>query len=216
MSDSNFSGSLGCDTHLRIGTGTDTTRIGAKGGSLTVNENFYAPGLYPGVASTHPLPFSGGTGTVGSANAARTVRMTIPFSGTIVDFSIFIVTTASGNVDGGIYSTAATRAKLWSNGGTAIGGSAAWQSLGTPNLVVRVGEQYDLAVAMDTITTVVMATQTLQSSAMGTLPSGYLPGVAASPKICGTASTSYPLPATIAEGTLTTSSLVPLIVMRIV
>lgn len=61
-------------------------------------------------------------------NTVRAGRISVPFTGTLFDLSVY-VGTASGNIIAGIYDTTSTRASLYNCGSTPMAGSSAWQIL---------------------------------------------------------------------------------------
>lgn len=185
-------------------------------GIAAVGDRRYAPQIPGGLVVPLSLVIDGGSGAVAAftANQARGCRVVMPKSGTLSSIAIYLGT-SSGNVDVGVYSTAATRLKLWSLGSTATSGltANAWNSVGNPALTVVQGEQYDFTVALDNATATV-GESSLAAGGMGILPTGYLPGPAAAPKLNWVVPTSFPLPASFTEAAIGSSGtgVVPLII----
>ena len=99
----------------------------------------------PGVAASFdPRHVSDNDG--GAANDMIGCRVVVPTTGTLHDLTIYISTSA-GNIDVGIYSTAATRARLYSTGSIACPAGGGWRNVGDPALAVTAGDQYDFCVA---------------------------------------------------------------------
>lgn len=175
----------------------------------------FAPALPGGLVTPMSVIINGGSGAVAAftANQARGCRVVIPKTGTLSSIAIYLGA-SSGNFDVGVYSGASTRLKLWTLGSTATSGltANAWNVVGNPALSVIQGEQYDFSIAIDNATATV-GESSLGAGGMGILPTGYLPGVAAAPKLNWVVATSFPLPASFTEAAIGSSGtgVVPLI-----
>lgn len=162
---------------------------------------FGAGGFLPNLIIPTDIRLFTDTGGSLNANVAQLHPCIVPISGTITDVAIYVVT-QSGNVDVGIYSRDATRTRLWSSGSTACPAAGAWRVIGTANLAVQAGDAIELAYAVDNNTTALLRHVAPATSYMD-LPSSFLLGGAALPKLAARATSSFPLPSTIAEGSLT-------------
>lgn len=137
-----------------------------------------------------------------NANNAYGCRVVIPKTGILNDLSIFIGT-SNGNIDLGVYSTAGTRARLWSSGSTPCPAAGAWRNVGDPGILVTAGDELDFAVSTDSATAA-FATNLETSPVAGVqLPAEFLTPGGALPKLAWFKSGSaFPLPATLAEAGL--------------
>lgn len=137
---------------------------------------------------------------VAGANSVLAHRVTIPYSGILRDFTIYIGFSA-GNVDGGIYDTSlTTRNKLWTSGSVAAGTASSWQTLGDPQLPVQAGDQVDFCVATDSATCT-FGKLTTGLPATSVLPASFWPSpLGGNNKIAWTKTASFPLPTTFTEG----------------
>lgn len=150
--------------------------------------------------------------SVWSANDARGVRCIALKSGYVTQVG-FYVGVSSGNVDMGIYNTAATtRARLWSSGTTACGTVNTWQIFTVTNGAVPVteGDHFDVAMAVDNGTVSVgrLAAPTNAGVQLMTAPLLQSQTGAGANKLSWSIATSFPLPATLTESALVTSSVV--------
>lgn len=155
------------------------------------------------VCGIHPTLFSG-VSNVGGANGGKSLRVVVPKTGNLRDVAVY-VGVSSGNVDVGVYSTASTRAKLWSSGSVACPAANGWGIVGDPNLAVTAGQQLDLWLSCDN-TTATFGRVFVTNAAQSTLPTGFWPANGAEPKINGQANSVFPLPSTIAEASITNNS----------
>jgi hypothetical protein len=144
-----------------------------------------------------------------SANQMAAVRVTIPFDGTLHGMTCF-VTTGSGNVDLGIFDTAAgTRHKLASSGSIACVAGPGYQTAFDPNLAVKRGDQLDFAIACDNITAS-FGRSSANSAAQVVLPAGFRPSPLGGVNTLGwKVGASFPLPATILESAFSNSQSTP-------
>lgn len=165
-------------------------------------------------------PFASATGVLGAANRAVISRVIAKKSGFLRDLTI-VPSVQSGNIDIGIYDTGDTtttvRTKLWSSGSIACPAALALPIVVTADpgagvVPIVAGRQYDLALAADNNT----AAFYRSAATISWLPAAFqtVPG-AALPKLGALAATSFPLPATIAEATLTQLQIVYYIIGRI-
>jgi hypothetical protein len=154
-----------------------------------------------------------GVASLAVANRGAGVRVYARKTGTLTDLAVF-VGTSSGNIDAGVYSTDATRAKLFSTGSIACP-AAGWAVVGNPNLAVTKGDQLEFFLSCDNITAT-FARNALGGS-MSTLPTNFwaAPGGAA-PKICTLTASLFPLPASISEASLSATSFCIFIMARVV
>lgn len=143
------------------------------------------------------------------------MRVVCPASGTLVDLAI-LVTVESGNVDVGVYDTAATRAQLFATGSIACP-AVGWQIVGDPNIAVDAGEQLDFVFLPLGATGTFGAHASQVGATQGALPAGYLGQVAAAPKIMWrqVGAALGALPATFAEGDLSASQFSVTVIGRI-
>jgi hypothetical protein len=143
-----------------------------------------------------------GSAAVLSANQAYGSRVVVPRTGTLVDLAIYVGAT-SGNIDVGVYSTGATRAKLYSTGSIACPAANAWSIVGALSLPVTAGDQLDFLLASDNGVASFGRCVQLPNAAAGQLPDAFskAPG-GALPKIAVGMGGMFPLPATIAEGSV--------------
>lgn len=162
--------------------------------------------IHAGFVSTVPLGEATSTATTGGANSSRTVRVTIPKSGTLHDLAIF-PTTSSGNVDVGVYDTgdasSGNRTRLYHSGSVACAAANAWQVVGDPNLVVVKGQQVDICLSCDNNTASFLATAALSNANIAQFPTSFLPTTnACSPKKWCTIATNFPMGTPIAEANM--------------
>jgi hypothetical protein len=143
-----------------------------------------------------------GSAAVLSANQAFGSRVVVPRTGTMVDLAIYVGAT-SGNIDVGVYSTAGTRVKLYSTGSIACPAANAWAVVGALSLSVTAGDQFDFLLASDNGTASFGRALQLPNAAAGQLPTNFWPAAGgALPKISMGMGAMFPLPATIAEGSV--------------
>jgi hypothetical protein len=140
-----------------------------------------------------------GSQAVITANQARFVRVTIPKTGNLRDLAVF-VGGQSGNVDIGVYSTASTRVRLYSSGSVACPAANAWRIIGDPNIAVTQGDLLDFAFACDNASAAFARIAMMSSTYI--FPAGFLTGGGATPKIAGIMGGAFPLPSTVAEGSI--------------
>lgn len=158
--------------------------------------------------------------SVWTANDARGVRCIATRSGTVSAVG-FYVGVSSGNVDMGIYDTAATtRARFWSSGTTACGTVNTWQVFTVTAGLVRVaeGDHFDVALAVDNATVSVgrLAAPTNAGVQLMTAPFLQSQTGAGGNKLAWSIATSFPLPATLTEtGLVTTSAVIPQLIFAI-
>lgn len=166
-----------------------------------MSTNIYGPpgGPLPaGVFATVDPRIADSGFAVSAANAMRGVRFVVPATGTLTTLGYYVVT-SSGNIDVGIYSTAATRELLWSTGSIACPSATAWATA-SPNLPVTAGQQIDIGIAADN-TTAQFARHGQQAVAV--LPASLWPGGGgAQAKVAFAAMSAFPLPATISEASV--------------
>ena len=179
---------------------------------LSSHETRYAPQLPALVAPWDPR-MANSLANIGGVNTARGVRVTIPRSGTLVDLAVF-VGTSSGNIDVGVYSTAATRARLYSTGSIACPAAGAWAVVGDPNITVYAGQQLDLFLAADN-TTATFARFLGAHADQPALPTDFWASDGAAPKLSFQATSVLPLPATIAEASVASTNAEHLIIARV-
>lgn len=173
----------------------------------------YAPQIPALVAAHDPRLCKAAGGT--DANIMLGARVIVPRTGTLTDFYIW-PTVSTGNVDGAVYSTAATRVRLWSSGSVACPAAGGWRSLGNPALAVTAGTQLDFAVANTLGTAAFVNCHDTPALGMGALPTGFFTAPdGASPKVYWYVY-SYPAPATLTEASLTAYSYAPFAMARIV
>lgn len=165
----------------------------------------------PGVAASFdPRHVSDNDG--GAANDMIGCRVVVPTTGTLHDLTIYISTSA-GNIDVGIYSTAATRARLYSTGSIACPAGGGWRNVGDPALAVTAGDQYDFCVAQSAGAT--FGSRRFTSSGVATLPVAYTLGQVGLAILSYTKGTSFPLPATFTEASVTASGIILCIMARV-
>jgi hypothetical protein len=150
-----------------------------------------------------------------TANQIRLQRVVIQKTGTLHDLAVF-VGTASGNVEVAVYDTQATLARLYSSGSVAAAGANAWQIVGDPNLAVTKGQHVFLGFGADNATvTIARQNGNMAAVGLGQMPWD-LPGALGSNRKTTTGATSsFPAPATIADGTHTNQAAPTLIIGRI-
>lgn len=166
-----------------------------------------------------PLLVAAG-GNIGTSNSARGGRVVIQQTGILHDLSVF-VSAQSGNLDLGIYDTSpTTRNRLYSSGSTAVAAINTWQSF-DPNLAVTKGDNLDFVIACDNGTAtfaragMLAGLEEMPNSSFWTSP--LAGGFAANGKmsIGWTRLTSFPLPSTVLESSLTVNSQPFFIIARI-
>jgi hypothetical protein len=146
--------------------------------------------------------------SVWTANDARGVRFIAQKGGKVTEIG-FYVGVSSGNVDMGIYDCAVTtRAKLFSSGTTACGTVNTWQAFAVTGVTVNEGDNFDVALAVDNGTVSVgrLAAPTnagVQLNVAVKSPTGGGAG-----KMAWSIATSFPLPATLTETALVTTSVI--------
>lgn len=170
--------------------------------------SYFEPGL---VASMPPIMVTTPTAFPGIGQAVGQ-RVTIPVSGTLHDLAVW-PGVQSGNVDIGVYSTASPRARLFSTGSVACPAAGAWRIVGDPNLAVVAGQTLDLALGCDNVTATFAQYQT--GVWLQPLPANFSPGDGSSPYLNWVIGVGFPLPATIADGTLGAVTRVFLIIARV-
>lgn len=160
------------------------------------------------VGLTHPMVPNNVTVAFATALRPGGIRVRMTKTGILSDITI-CQSTAAGNWLAGVYSTAATRALLSSLAPVAAAGT--WLSLGNPGIAVTEGDWLDFVVANDTTTATLKAFG--NNGPSGTLPTSLWPNTpgGAAPKLAFTYPTQATLvmPATVAEGVVTPSALVP-------
>jgi hypothetical protein len=163
-------------------------------------------------------PYLVSTQTAFTANDARGVRMVMPRAGTLRDVAIFPMV-QSGNIDAGLYDTAAgTSSKIWSSGSVACGAAAAWQIVGDPNQAVTQGQHIDFVLACDNGTAAFARCAAPVSNLIVQLPTNYMVSPqGALPKTAWRAATSFVLPGSFTEAAKTVSGgAIPYIIARLV
>lgn len=165
------------------------------------------------------FPVVGLTNVNGVALGATTLyacRVIIPVSGTLAGLSANI-TASSGNYDIGVLdTTATTRNRLYHSGNTASPGTG-WRELGTPALAVSAGDHLDFCISADNGTFAILLGNQGGTGGFGQMAANYLVSpLGGAPKPWWFATTQNPIPATLAESSLTvTNPSVPLIIGRI-
>lgn len=143
------------------------------------------------------------------ANVLYGTRFIAHKTGVITAVGVFVVNSAN-NLDMAIYNTVVTtRARLWSAGSTAVGTAATWQFF-APMLAVTEGDHIDLAIAADNVTPTfgrglaptTAAAQQLAAPALNSPSGGGLN------KLAWSIAASFPAPATLAEASLVTTTLI--------
>lgn len=168
----------------------------------------------PSLVAPYPIPMATGGQAMPGTNGGRSCRVLIPKTGNLRDIAVF-PTASSGNIEASIYSTAATRSRLWTSGSVACGAANAWQVVADPNLAVSAGDLLDLVIAADNTTAAFIRESTAGLAGLHNLPSGFAGGAAASPKIGCQITTAMPAPSTISEANMVAATTVPLIIARI-
>lgn len=181
-----------------------------------VGAGLYAPQWTRLVTAAHPGLYNGSL--TATLNTVYATRMPVPTTGVLKGLSLF-VSTASGNVIGGVYDTGdasnGNRTKLYDSGTIAAGGG--WLNLGDPNINVTAGQELDIAFIADNAILVVPKL-TVFNGASCVLPAGFLPVPGgASPKLFwNNAPGGFSLPATVAEAACAqTVSALPLLIARV-
>jgi hypothetical protein len=204
-----------------------TVTGGLEAGSYSVGPNGTLATRVPDVFSSICVPpglLAPTTAVANAANQARGSRAIVPRDGRILEMAIYISTT-SGNLDVGIYDCAATtRNRLYAAGATAAGAGTAWQTF-TPSLDVYQGQAIELVVAADNGTVTFSSVSSISSANMSILPSAaWLPtltdqaGLVAgstNARLAWTYAAAYPLPTTLAESSMATTTAFPLVLCRL-
>jgi hypothetical protein len=124
----------------------------------------------------------------------------VPRSGLLTDLAIYIGT-SSGNIDVGVYSTAGTRAKLYSTGSIACPTGGQWNVVGALSLAVSAGDQLDLVFAADNATAT-FGRISGGANGLNQLPSNFFVApLGAAPKLSWAAAASFALPSSFSEAT---------------
>jgi hypothetical protein len=147
------------------------------------------------------------------ANQGICVRVEAPRSGTLVDLSIYVGTSA-GNISVAVYdtATAATWTRLYTTGAMACPASNGWRICGSPNLAVTKGAQYYFFLSCDTASAGFgRATALGSTNVADTIPANFLSASAAF--IVGYNASLHPAPATITS--VAGQSIIPAIIGRI-
>jgi hypothetical protein len=172
-------------------------------GPLVRNDGWFLPGWPNLVSAFHPLMLDTAL-ALPSVNTSLGIRVIVPRSGVLRDLAAF-VQVSSGNIDAGVYSTAGTRARLWSTGSIACPTGGQWNILGDPALPVASGQQLDFHLGADN-TTATFGGHSLSFSSVKQLPTVFWAAAGgALPKLASTGP-SFPLPATITEANVGTTS----------
>lgn len=135
------------------------------------------------------------------ANVAWACRVVIPRTGTLNNLSVLIFT-SGGNIDVGVYDTAATTRNLLYHTGTIASPGTGWRNVGNPGLSVTVNDVYDFVV-VGSSASFAIGRGGSPSTVAYTLPTGFLPGGGGTPwtgwdsTLGGTL-----LPATLAESSM--------------
>lgn len=135
------------------------------------------------------------------ANLVWGSRVVIPKTGTLNNLSVW-VSTSAGNIDVGVYDTAATTRNLLYHTGSIASPGTGWRNVGNPGLSVTVNDVYDFAV-VGSSASLALGRATGAATTTSTLPSGFLTGSGGTPWLgwdfnAGAAT----LPNTIAEASM--------------
>lgn len=200
--------------------GIEEYRVGqptVTAAQLSVAYAAFAPQL-PGIV----MPLALGDFICNATNAFTANRVTLcraiaPITGVLHDLSIFVIT-QSGNLMASVYDTSATRARLWQSGSVACGAANAWQVIGDPALAVTAGQQIELGFSADNATAVFAIISQTPPGQFFQLPTSFWPApLGAAPKLAAVNDPgSFIMPATIAEGSLSSNTKFPIIIGRIV
>ena len=150
-----------------------------------------------------------------SANEMRGQRVIIPRTGRLRDVAVWIGT-SSGNIAAAVYdTTGTTRNRLATSGSVAAGGGG-WQIVFDPDIAVTAGDQIDLAVAADNATVTFGRFSSAVSSGIADLPTGFVVApLGGFNKIMWSATSSFPPPSTLGEGSMGNSNAGPFVMARI-
>lgn len=153
---------------------------------------------------------------VAGANQARASMIVIPKTGNLRDLYVY-VGTSSGNVEGAVYSSEATRSKLWSGGSIACPGASAWGFLGDPNLAVEAGDILYFVIAADNTTATFGRANHLGASGLNQFPANFWAGDGHTPKRSCTIASFTPgsAPATISEANMVLTTFECCLIARI-
>jgi hypothetical protein len=157
----------------------------------------------PGVIGNAPPSAYQTTTAFGSAPLYIGCRIVIPLSGTLHDIAVYCVT-ASGNLDVGLFDTAATtRNRVYHSGAIAMPAAGAWRIIADPNLSVTAGDQYDLTVGISS-TTATFLRYNASANAQMQLPAGFDPvSGGGTPLLAWIVTGASVIPSTVAEASLT-------------
>lgn len=158
-------------------------------------------------------PRTASTTSTATTNAATASKAIMPCNGILTDLSIFIGV-ASGNHDIGVYDCdATTLTKLYSAGTTASVGTG-WISF-QPALAVTAGQALFFVWAADNAT-ITRGLTSCGTSAMSTLPTGFVVAAGQTTRQAWTLAASFPLPATFTVSGLSATTAAPIMIARIV
>lgn len=154
-------------------------------------------------------------------NQPRAVRVKTRRGGTLHDLAAFVGVTG-GNCRGAIYDTGdastGVRTKLWDSGSVAVGVANTWQIIGDPALPVEAGEELEFLLMADGVIATFGRGGLLTNGNAALLPTGFLavPG-AVTPKKAWSISAfgSFAFPATIADGSLLSTTIPHCLIARI-
>lgn len=179
-------------------TADSTQALGVKWGT-GIGSTYNVGSLVVPIAAPN---FVTATAFTPGASLIWACRVVIPKTGTLNNLSVFIVTSA-GNLDAGVYDTSATtRNRLYHTGSIASPGTG-WRNLGNPGLSVTVNDEYDFAIVGSSASLQLARQVTGLATSMYTLPSGFLSGLGGTPFLGWDFSAAIPLPATLAEASMT-------------
>lgn len=194
------------NTPADLAPGSDGTVLTADstastGLAYSVQGGWWQSGIPGVICAISPTQFNS-VQTYASAPIIVGARIVIPKTGTLHDISIFL-TTAAGNIDVGLYDTAATtRNRVYHSGAAAAPAASAWRVVADPALSVTAGDQYDLAMGISATTCGILRFPG-QQNAQTSLPSGFDPvsggGV---PLLVWSTTGASTLPATLSEASL--------------
>lgn len=151
------------------------------------------------------------------ANRARGCRVVVRKTGTLRDLMVYVssgsVSVPGAHVDLAIYSTDSTRQRLWSSGSLTPIADDAWFVV-DPQIAVTAGDQLDFAFSFDAACS--CAVVSFPEGQAADLPDGYLSAAGgALPLLAWQSNGSFPLPATLAEGSLTLQAICPILIARV-
>lgn len=177
--------------------------------SVAALDRRYAPQL-PALVTPY-FPTLGDSIATPVANDAHACRVIVPRAGTLRDLAIYI-STSSGNLDLGVFTTEGTRNALYRTGSVASPGTG-WRIIGDPQIAVDAGDQLDFVVAWDNALARYKSHDAHTSQQQ--LPAGFWPAEGALAKLSWLRAASFPLPASFAEGVCAVDFRVPLIIARV-